>query len=97
MKRPTDQDGKSKTASAVDESAYPEQDQDNDTTRVKTAKGAPSVEEIRARAHELWVQRGRPSGTADQDWADAEQQLQEAAESRVDLEQQRHKSGSVQR
>ncbi len=31
--------------------------------------------DIRARAHAIWEERGRPEGTAEEDWATAEQQL----------------------
>jgi hypothetical protein len=32
-------------------------------------------EKIAMRAYEKWVKRGRPSGTADQDWMEAETEL----------------------
>lgn len=32
-------------------------------------------DEIAARAHELWIQRGRPEGSAERDWFDAVEQL----------------------
>ncbi len=34
---------------------------------------------IRDKAHELWLERGSPEGTADEDWYRAEQLLREAA------------------
>ncbi len=45
---------------------------------------APSQEEIAARAYELWVSRGRPEGTDQDNWHEAEQQLQN-----------RHRSGPL--
>jgi hypothetical protein len=35
--------------------------------------------QIRAKAHELWVERGCPNGTPDDDWYRAEQLLRETA------------------
>ena len=46
----------------------------------------PSHQEIELRAHELWLERGRPSGAPETDWFKAEQQLSrkpEGALSRV--------------
>lgn len=77
----TDRDGKSKTASAVDAEHYPEQHE------VSDQRVAPSAHEIAQRAHELWVQRGRPEGSSDQDWFEAERELQELGQG----------TGSVQR
>jgi hypothetical protein len=31
--------------------------------------------DIRARAHAIWEKRGKPDGTAEEDWSTAEQQL----------------------
>ena len=33
-------------------------------------------ETVKARAHELWEKRGRPIGSPDEDWLEAERQLQ---------------------
>jgi Protein of unknown function (DUF2934) len=38
----------------------------------------PTREEIAALAYELWVARGRPDGTSQADWLDAEQHLKSA-------------------
>jgi hypothetical protein len=35
----------------------------------------PGEEAIRAKAHELWVERGSPEGDSDQDWYEAERLL----------------------
>jgi hypothetical protein len=39
-------------------------------------------DEIAALAHELWESRGRPEGSAEQDWFNAAQQLRDRKESR---------------
>jgi hypothetical protein len=87
---PTDQDGKSKTASAVDADSYPEQNE------VDASASPVTAEEVRRRAHELWVERGQQEGEAERDWADAESELQRKGP-RADLDRQRNKTGSVQR
>lgn len=68
-KSPTDRDGKSKTASAVGAEHYPEQHEVDDGGLF------PSMEQIARRAHELWIKRGCPEGSAEQDWLQAEQEL----------------------
>jgi hypothetical protein len=93
MKRPTDQDGKSKTASAVDEAAYPEQHEIQDS---EIAAG-PTHDEIAQRAREIWESRGCPEGTADSDWREAEEELRQGGSSREDLRRQRQETGSLQR
>jgi len=35
----------------------------------------PTHQEIAALAHELWVERGSPEGSAEEDWLKAEEQL----------------------
>lgn len=86
MKYTSDQDGKSKTASAVDQEHYPEQHE------VKNLNGTEEPvlthDQIAARARELWEGRGRPHGSAEQDWRQAEEELRAASGRR---------SGSVQR
>jgi hypothetical protein len=37
----------------------------------------PSDDQIRARAHELWEQAGKPDGRPDDFWLEAERQLKE--------------------
>jgi hypothetical protein len=91
-KPPTDQDGKSKTASAIDAESYPEQDEVEDSGRIS----APTHEEIAARAQEIWESRGCPDGTAALDWEEAEAELRER-HSRKDLDRGRQQTGSVQR
>lgn len=41
--------------------------------------GAIQLDEraVRAKAHQLWIERGCPEGSADQDWFQAERQLRE--------------------
>jgi len=91
----TDRDGKSKTASAVDNRRYPEQ---NETASQDGAQQAgPSYDQIAQKAHELWEKRGCPDGSADQDWADAEQELRAAMVSKKATNMKVPNSGSVQR
>jgi hypothetical protein len=86
MKYTSDQDGKSKTASAADQVHYPEQNE------VENPNGSqePGVthEQIAARARQLWEKRGGSHGSAEQDWRQAEEELRAASGRR---------SGSVQR
>jgi hypothetical protein len=77
----TDRDGKSKTASAVDAEHYPEQNE------VASPYQSPAAHEIALRAHELWVRRGRPEGSSEADWFEAERELKESGQG----------SGSVQK
>jgi hypothetical protein len=94
VKYNTDQDGKSKTASAVDQQHYPEQHE------VKNPDlGVPghlTHDEIAARAHELWHARGRQEGSAEQDWLEAEAEFRAYRESRNVLQSTANKGGSVQ-
>jgi hypothetical protein len=70
MEHTTDRDGKSKTASAVDQEHYPEQ---NEVANPHVHTGqAPTHAQISQRAYDLWMAKGCPHGTADQDWAEAE-------------------------
>ncbi len=39
-----------------------------------------TTDEISARAHQCWIERGSPQGTAEEDWATAIQQLREQRE-----------------
>ena len=84
-----DHDGKSKTASAVDAAHYPEQNEFDGEPSSST-----NHEEIAARAHELWIQRGCRDGSAEQDWFEASEELRgkiNSHNSRLPTE-----SGSVQ-
>ena len=81
-----DHDGKSKTASAVDSSRYPEPAED----------GAPTYAEIADRAHQIWLEQGQPADSAEQNWLQAERELQASGTSRRLVEQVRAHAGSVQ-
>lgn len=96
MKYPTDHDGKSKTASAVDSEHYPEQNE-VENTDFDVLSSQPSHEEIARRAFELWKARGAPQGSAHEDWYEAERELREAATSRNVIRSTARGSGSVQR
>ena len=87
----TDRDGKSKTASAVDADHYPEQNEVNEGGLF------PSVEQITRRAHEIWMRKGCPEGSAEQDWFEAEQELKASNPSEPSSPILRQGSGSVQR
>jgi hypothetical protein len=91
----TDRDGKTKTASAVDAQHYPEQ---NEVPKEHPlVSDGPDIEAIKARARELWIERGRPDGSADQDWHRAEQELRAKNGSGRISDQLHESSGSVQR
>jgi hypothetical protein len=91
----TDLDGKSKTASAVDAQHYPEQHEVSKEHPLVSE--GPDIEEIKKRAHELWIERGCPHGSADQDWHQAEQELRARNGSGRVSDQLYESSGSVQR
>jgi len=91
----TDRDGKTKTASAVDAQHYPEQNEVPEEQSL--VPEGPEIEAIKMRAYELWIQRGCPDGSADQDWHQAERELRsEHGSERIDQEMHQS-SGSVQR
>ena len=91
----TDRDGKSKTASAVDAQHYPEQNEVPE--EISLVHEGPDIEAIKFRAYELWIKRGCPDGSADEDWHQAERELRaERGSERIDL-QLHESSGSVQR
>ncbi len=52
---------------------------DNESTAVETGEvEAPEMEleqKIAARAHELWIERGCPFGSPDEDWFRAEEEI----------------------
>ena len=82
-----DHDGKSKTASAVDSSRYPDPAED----------GTPTYAEISDRAHQIWLEQGQPSDSAEQNWLQAERELRASDTTRRVVEQVRAHAGSVQR
>jgi hypothetical protein len=91
----TDLDGKSKTASSADAQHYPEQNEvPKDHSLVSDG---PDIDAIKARAYELWMERGCPHGSADQDWHMAEQELRSRNGSQRISDQLHASSGSVQR
>lgn len=92
MKRRDDRDGKSKTASAVDAAHYPDP-----TSSGPDRMQAPTREEIEARAHQLWLEEGQPSGAAERHWLEAERELTATATSRRLVEKAHQEAGSVQR
>ena len=49
------------------------------TTRLE-ARNEPTREEISARAHRCWVERGRPEGSPEVDWRRAEEELRRERE-----------------
>jgi hypothetical protein len=90
----TDRDGKSKTASAVDAEHYPEQ---NEAPKEHPlVSDGPDIEQIKERAHQLWMERGRPDGTAEEDWHQAERELRAKIGTQRISDQLHKSSGSVQ-
>lgn len=84
----TDQDGKSKTASAVDAAHYPEQHE------VAIDRGSDgNQEEIAKVAYQLWVRRGCPAGSPEHDWFEASEMLRAKVNSTNVL---KSSSGSLQ-
>jgi hypothetical protein len=57
---------------------------------------APTTAEIAERAYRLWIERGCPEGSDEQNWLDAERELHDAALSRRITEINHEKAGSVQ-
>lgn len=54
-------------------------------TRVKHAGGSdalPLEEQVRLRAHQLYIERGNQSGSEAEDWLQAEEELSAAQEER---------------
>jgi Protein of unknown function (DUF2934) len=89
-----DQDGKSKTASAVDEKHYPEVRRE-DHERPEPSR-LPAHAEISARAHQLWLEQGCPEGAQEENWLQAERELHDSMVSRRLTEISHEKGGSVQ-
>ena len=85
-----DHDGKSKSASGVDAPHYPSPAEDIPSV------ARPTEAEIAARAHELWVEEGRPNDCAERHWLEAERELKAATQSRNLIDQVYTHSGSVQ-
>ena len=97
MKYPSDHDGKSKTASAVDQEHYPEQNEVENPRDFEEISLLSIHEDIGRRAFELWKAKGCPEGSAAEDWLEAEEQLRAAAISRGVIRCTARRSGSVQR
>ncbi len=52
--------------------------------------------EIQVRAHQLWIEQGKPRDSADRNWLEAEHELNAATKSRSLLEKSKQRGGSVQ-
>ena len=87
-----DQDGKSKTSSAVDSKHYPAVESDGD---VPENLNYPSHAEVSARAYQLWEEAGYPDESHQQNWLEAERQLIEARETPVQSRVLAAQAGSV--
>lgn len=87
-----DHDGKSKTASGVDTRHYPSPPSHQEPP----STASPTQAEIAARAHELWIEEGRPAGSAERNWMEAERQLKAGSQSANLLEKVYEHAGSVQ-
>jgi hypothetical protein len=90
MDRLGDHDGKSKSASAVDVKHYPHPGEN------AISPASPTHAEIAARAHELWIEQGRPPDSAERIWFEAERELKGLTGSRSLIDQVYNQSGSVQ-
>jgi Protein of unknown function (DUF2934) len=53
-------------------------------------------DEIKVRAHQLWIEEGKPPDSAERHWLEAERELNAAAKSRSLLEKVNQRGGSVQ-
>jgi hypothetical protein len=82
MKRPVDHDGKSNGAAASENS---------------DSLGTPTYAEIAALAHQLWLEQGQPSDSAERNWLEAERDLRASRVSRSLVEKVQEQAGSVQR
>jgi hypothetical protein len=89
-----DRDGKSKTASAVDEEHYPPISKKDH--QPPDPSSLPTEAEIAERAYVIWLERGCQEGTHEQNWLEAERELHDAALSRRLTEIAHQKGGSVQ-
>jgi len=89
----SDRDGKSKTASGVDQEHYPEYHE------AEKGHGHEHTnhELIAKRAHELWCARGCPYGSSEQDWLQAEAELRAGFSSVEPAQGIMPPDGSVQR
>ena len=55
-----------------------------------------SDSDIKIRAHQLWIEQGKPPDSAERNWLEAEHELNAAAKSRSLLEKSKQRGGSVQ-
>ena len=92
---PTDRDGKSKTASAVDQQHYPEQNEVDGNISGHPHRHTHD-DDIARLAHERWMKRGGGPGSAEEDWFHAEEELRAKKNSEDALAGQLP-SGSVQK
>lgn len=88
-----DHDGKSKTSSAVDWERYPRPGAELHLQ----AGNAPTQREIAALAYQIWERHGRPHGSHERDWFEAEHQLKTKADVPVESRILAEQAGSVQR
>lgn len=94
MSQPADQDGKSRTASAVDADHYPPIDQKAHQPPEPSA--VPTQEQIAERAYHRWLEGGCREGSDQEHWLEAEREMRDAALSRRLTEIAHAKGGSVQ-
>jgi hypothetical protein len=52
--------------------------------------------EIKVRAHQLWIEQGKPPDSAERNWLEAEHELNATAKSRGLLEKVKQRGRSVQ-
>jgi hypothetical protein len=90
--RPTDYDGKSTSASALDGQSKPAPEEDPSSHPIE----APAYAAIAARAHQLWLEQGQQPDSSERNWLEAERELKVAASSRRLIKGVHQQSGSVQ-
>ena len=64
MVRPSDHDGKSTSASAVNGRHYRDLEEDP----ISHPAEAPAYADIAARAHQLWLEQGQPPDSSERNW-----------------------------
>ena len=87
MDRWGDHEGKSRSASVMDREHFTDSGEDSQPTHA----------EIAARAYQLWIEQGRQSDSAEQNWLRAERELRSTATSRRLVDRIRERAGSLQR
>jgi hypothetical protein len=75
---------------------FGDEDGKSQTTSAADGEHYPTTAEIAERAYHLWLERGCPEGSDEQNWLEAERELHDAGLSRRLTEINHEKAGSVQ-